>query len=154
MGACEQPVAGMQSVIDSLQSEGFDSQWSAREWFVVRKAEIQMSDDGVIVPMCKMGVEAREQVKGGAGLEDAKITRPDHPLVKYAEEFTRNFDLIAERKSVVYHLRELAKASIVAKYLVEAEISLDASWYAFNQAQSDCALEVPCAWNERINSTS
>ena len=31
------------------------------------------------------GVEARELSRGAAGLEDAKVTRPDHPLVKYAE---------------------------------------------------------------------
>merc|ERR1719456_1920771 len=128
----------MKNVFDSL--EGFDSQWSAREWFVVRKAEIQMSEDGTITPMCKMGVEAREQLKGGAGLEDAKITRPDHPLVKYAEEFTRNFDLIAERKSVIFHLRELAKASVLAKYLLDAEVCMDDAW--FNLASStkmDCS---------------
>jgi hypothetical protein len=150
MGACEQPVVGMKSVFDSLEREGFDSQWSAREWFVVRKAEIQMSDDGVLTPMCKMGVEARELVNG----QDSKITRPDHPLVQYAEEFTRNFELIAERKSVIYHLRELAKASVVAKYLIDAEIQLDQSWFSFSDAQADCAMEVPCAYNERMNASA
>ena len=28
------------------------------------------------------------------------------------QAFTRNFDLIAERKSVIFHLRELAKARV------------------------------------------
>merc|ERR1712226_573892 len=100
--------------------------------------------------MCKMGVEAREQQRGQQGLEDAKLTRPDHPLVKYAEEFTRNFDLIAERKSVIFHLRELAKASVLAKYLLDAEVCMDDAW--FNLASStkmDCSLKVPELWNER-----
>ena len=54
--------------------------------------------------------EAREQVLTKNGLEDAPVTLPHHPLKKFAEAFTRNFDLIAERKSVIFHLRELAKA--------------------------------------------
>lgn len=31
-------------------------------------------------------------------------------LFSAGQAFTRNFDLIAERKSVIFHLRELAKA--------------------------------------------
>merc|ERR1719498_884627 len=144
----------MKSVLDMVGQEAFDSQWSAREWFVVRKAEVQVSEDSVLVPFVKMGVEAREQRRCAGVAEDAKITRPDHPLVRYAEEFTRNFDLIAERKSVIYHLRELAKASVVAKYLIDSEIQLDESWYSFSEAQADCAMEVPCAYNERMNTSA
>eukprot|EP00972_Heterocapsa_arctica_P001654 236940-Heterocapsa_arctica.AAC.1 len=72
------------------------------------------SEDDVLIPFVKMGVEAREQVLKNGNLEDAALTRANHPLVKYAEQFTHNFDLIAERKSVIYHLRELAKASTLA----------------------------------------
>eukprot|EP00971_Amphidinium_carterae_P291325 5784100-Amphidinium_carterae.2 len=46
--------------------------------------------------------------------------RPDHPMVKYAKDFTKYFDLIAERKSAVFHLREVAKVCVLAKYLLEA----------------------------------
>merc|ERR1719229_931214 len=101
-----------------------------------------------------MAVEARQQFVGGSGsLEDALITSPHHPLVKYAEAFTKNFDLIAERKSVVFHLRELAKASILAKYVFEGGLNLEDAW--FNLADSSmgaCALEVPQLWNERFYS--
>eukprot|EP00415_Alexandrium_ostenfeldii_P002814 UN2814 len=110
MGEYEQPVVGMKSCHEFSNAEG--PEWSAREWFVVRKAEVQMSGDNVLMPCVKMGVEAREQIMGENGLEDVKTTKPNHPLVKYAEMFTHNFDLIAERKSVVFHLRELAKASV------------------------------------------
>lgn len=48
---------------------------------------------------------------------------------KFADAFTRNFDLVAERKSVVFHLRELAKASVMAKYLVDSNIRVSSSWY-------------------------
>ena len=52
--------------------------------------------------------EARESPK----LTWAKRKRPSpgHPGTGQPQAFTRNFDLIAERKSVIFHLRELAKA--------------------------------------------
>jgi len=152
MGEYEQPVVGMKSCLD-FSEEDKTNQWRAREWFIVRKAEVQVSEDNVVIPCVKMGVEAREQRMGALGLEDARITRDDHPLVKYAEEFTHNFDLIAERKSVVYHLRELAKASVLAKYLLETGVNLDEFW--FNLAGEDkkaCHMDIPQLWNERCYS--
>merc|ERR1719506_3068561 len=118
MGEYEQPVVGMKSCFDYSEMDSKDfKEWSAREWFLVRKAEVQVSDSSVLIPCVKMGVEAREQVLGAQGLQDKQICRPDHPMLKYAEAFTKNFDLIAERKSVIYHLRELAKSSVLAKHL-------------------------------------
>merc|ERR1719456_2060812 len=100
-----------------------------------------------------MGVEAREQVIKGNSLEDKQLTRPDHPMVKYAEAFTKNFDLIAERKSVVYHLRELAKASVIAKFLIDAEVQVEESWFNLTgEVEEACALEIPQLWNERTHS--
>merc|ERR1719454_1493422 len=127
--------------------------WNAREWFVVRKAEVEVTEDGIFIPAVKMGVEAREQVFDQDGnLADTRITRPNHPLVKYAESFTQNFDLIAERKSVVFHLRELAKASVIAKYLLDSRISLEESWFNLGSVEEVCSLEVPQLWNERVHS--
>jgi len=150
MGEHEQPVMGMLSCFDYAKTEGFDKEWSAREWFVVRRAEMHLSEDAVLVPHLKLGVEAREQVAGPDGqLEDAPLTRPDHPLVKYAEAFTHNFDLIAERKSVVNQLREVAKASITAKFLLESGASLGEAWFKLGEPTSvSCCLEVPQLWND------
>ena len=52
-----------------------------------------------MTPHVWMGIEAREQISDHNGLEDKKDSEDNHPLVKYAKLFTRNFDLIAERKS-------------------------------------------------------
>lgn len=150
MGEYEQPVIGMKSCFDFAEKEGMEKDWSAREWFVVRKAEVQLSEDDVLVPYLKMGVEAREQFMGQSGLEDAHITRPDHPLVKYAEAFTHNFDLIAERKSAVSQLREVAKASIVAKFMLDSGVELEEAWFNLGSSvKPACCLEVPQLWNER-----
>eukprot|EP00435_Cladocopium_sp_Y103_P007139 s2202_g2.t1 len=137
LGEYTMPVAGMMSVFDwsEVSSTERDRNWSGREWFVVRKAEVRMSVDQTLVPVVKMGVEAREQILTKTGLEDAAVTAATHPLKnlgcieKFADAFTRNFDLVAERKSVVFHLRELAKASVMAKYLVDSNIRVSSSWY-------------------------
>merc|ERR1719478_1099720 len=111
-----------------------------------------MSGDNMLIPMVKMGVEAREQVVAGSSLQDKPVTCAGHPLVMYADAFTRNFDLIAERKSVIYHLRECAKASVMAKFLVEAGVELDASWFQLAVDKDvPCSLEVPQLWNERVH---
>mmetsp|Transcript_55096 Transcript_55096/g.172754 ORF Transcript_55096/g.172754 Transcript_55096/m.172754 type:complete len:565 (+) Transcript_55096:1-1695(+) len=97
-----------------------------------------------------MGVEAREQILGPNGMEDIKVTKPEHPLVKYADSFTEKFDLIAERKSVINQLRELAKASVLAKFLLDAEVQLEDAWFQFEASDSSaCCLEIPQLWNER-----
>jgi len=150
MGEYEQPIVGMKSCFEYSETEGLETEWSAREWFVVRQAEIQVSDDNVIVPCLKMGVEAREQFLGPNGLEDAPLTRPNHPLVKYAAAFTQHFDLISERKSVVSQLREVAKASIMAKFMMESGIHIDEAWFGVGEALNPtCCLEVPQLWNDR-----
>lgn len=149
MGEYEQPVVGMKSCFDLSEMEG-PQKWSARQWFVVRKAEVQICDSDVLLPFVKMGVESREQVVEANHLVDKPLTRPDHPMVKYAEGFTQYFDLIAERKSVIYHLRELAKASVLAKYLLESHAQLEETWFHLaSDKEFACSMEVPQLWHER-----
>jgi len=153
MGEYEQPIVGMKSCFDYSEAEDHSQEWRAREWFVVRDAEVNLNESNVLIPNVKMGVQAREQIKGESGLEDVPITRPDHPLVRYAEAFTHNFDLIAERKSVIFHLRELAKATVLAKFLVDTDMSLDETWLDLAGQVADKGFaEIPQLWNERAYS--
>eukprot|EP00438_Fugacium_kawagutii_P001739 Skav219920 [mRNA] locus=scaffold2006:155773:161707:- [translate_table: standard] len=159
LGEYPMPVVGMNSVFDFSEMTGKENQWAgpSREWFVVKKAEIRVAEDNTLIPHVKMGVEAREQVLTKNGLEDAPVTLPQHPLKKFAEAFTRHFDLIAERKSVIYHLRELAKASVMAKYLVDSKARLDPKWYTLAEeivksTQPEAHPEIPQLWNMRGNS--
>mmetsp|Transcript_21474 Transcript_21474/g.66992 ORF Transcript_21474/g.66992 Transcript_21474/m.66992 type:complete len:634 (+) Transcript_21474:1-1902(+) len=151
MGEYEQPVVGLKSCFDLSEEECRGHTWRAREWYVVKNAGVTLSNDNVLAARVKMGVEARELSRGADGLEDARITRPDHPLVKYADAFTHYFDLIAERKSAVFHLRELAKASVLAKVLLEHGFELQDAWFeaAEEEAEGGRALEIPQLWNER-----
>merc|ERR1719174_2775728 len=142
----------MKSCFDYSEMAQFEADWRAREWFMVRKAEVHISENNVLRPYVKMGVEAREQTIQGNSLADKAITRPDHPMVMYAETFTKNFDLIAERKSVIFHLRELAKTSIVAKFLLDAGVQVEESWFnLYSVADEPTSMEVPQLWNEKLN---
>jgi len=152
MGECEQPVLGMRSCLDYSQEEA-RKDWYAREWFTVKDAEMRVSARNVLTPHVKMGVEAREQILTAHGLDDVVLTRKDHPMVKYAENFTNYFDLIAERKSVVFHLREVAKASVLAKYLIDSQVSLGETWFCLaGDRQQVCPMEVPQLWNQQVYS--
>merc|ERR1719253_2332047 len=56
MGEYEQPVVGMKSCFDYSEMDGQDfREWNAREWFLVRKAEVQVSESNVLIPCVKMG---------------------------------------------------------------------------------------------------
>merc|ERR1719210_237696 len=59
MGEHEQPVVGMKSCFDFYDAKNRDMEWNAREWFVVRSAEVQLSEINALIPQVKMGVEAR-----------------------------------------------------------------------------------------------
>lgn len=152
LGEYEMPVAGMLSVFDWSELSDKERTWAGREWFVVRKAEVRLAQDKTLVPFVKMGVEAREQVVTKKGLEDAPVTASTHPLKKFADSFSRHFDLIAERKSVVFHLRELAKASVMAKYLVDSHVRVDPQWHRMKGTPSEAHPEIPQLWNMRGNS--
>lgn len=153
-GEYEQPVVGMKSCGDfsEVDDNRGEKEWSAREWFVVKKAEVQLTDANVLIPHVKMGVEAREQVLVNGIYEDKPVTRKTHPMQMYAEQFTRFFDLIAERKSVIYHLRELAKASVLAKMLIENDVNMHGPWLELaDEDKQVSSMEIPQLWNNRVH---
>jgi len=142
----DQPVGGMMNVFDFMVKE---EGWRGREWFVVKHAAVQVSANNILVPYVEMGVEAREQVANDARqLVDAPVTSKSHPLVKYADLFTHFFNLIAERKSVVYQLREVSKAAIIAKFLVDNKVALEDFWLKAEEGRP-CALDLPFNRTER-----
>jgi len=151
MGEHAQPVTGMRSCMDLSEEHGLGGDWRAREWYVVKKADVSLAPGNAIRPHVQMGIEARQLVEGRHGLEDARITSAEHPLVRYADAFTHYFDLIAERKSAVYHLRELAKTSVLAKLLLEdSDLKLEDVWFEeSSNGDGTAAREIPQLWNER-----
>jgi len=153
MGEHSMPVMGMMSVFDWSEADNVKGGWTGREWFVVNKAEVKLASDNTLIPSVKMGVEARTQVRRNGGLEDAAITSKNHPLRKFAESFSKNFDLIAERKHVIFQLRELAKASAMAKFLVDSATTVPQEWWQLADELVSFAKsvdkQIPQLWNMR-----
>jgi len=153
MGEHTMPVLGMMSVFDWSEADNVKGGWTGREWFVVNKAEVKLAGDNTLIPSVKMGVEARTQVCRDGGLEDSAITSKNHPLRKFAESFSKNFDLIAERKDVIFQLRELAKASAMAKFLVDSSTSVPQEWWHLADELVESAKtvnkQIPQLWNMR-----
>lgn len=144
----EQPVIGMKNCWDFKWTQ---EAWRGREWFVVKNAKVHVSEGNILLPHVEMGVEAREQVANAKKeLVDAPVTSTGHPLVKYADMFTHNFDLIAERKSVVYQLREVSKAAILAKFLVDNRVAMDNCWLRPEDEATVCKMDLPFNKKERF----
>eukprot|EP00969_Alexandrium_andersonii_P240546 10619669-Alexandrium_andersonii.AAC.1 len=61
MGDYEQPAVGMKSCFDYRTWEAGQG-WHARGWCVVRKAEMHVSGDDVLIPYLQMGVEAAHKM--------------------------------------------------------------------------------------------
>jgi len=77
------------------------------------------------------------------------------PARKFADNFTKHFDLIAERQSVIFHLRELAKASVMAKFIVDSGTTVPPEWWRLADelvsaaSAKTTAKQIPQLWNMR-----
>eukprot|EP00929_Paragymnodinium_shiwhaense_P031039 TRINITY_DN17478_c0_g1_i1.p1 TRINITY_DN17478_c0_g1~~TRINITY_DN17478_c0_g1_i1.p1 ORF type:complete len:700 (-),score=131.53 TRINITY_DN17478_c0_g1_i1:449-2521(-) len=92
---------------------------AARKWFVVRNACVKVSADGVVVPYVEMGVEARKLVPSANGYVDAPYTDDREPSVQIAKAISERFNEVAARFGSVGELVAVAKAMIVARFLLE-----------------------------------
>lgn len=93
---------------------------AARQWFVVRRVDVTVASDGVLLPRCEMGVDARKLVACSTGYRDAPYTDPHDPAASMARFFTQHFAEVARRIPVVGELIELTKAITIAKFLIQS----------------------------------
>merc|ERR1719361_2799605 len=49
MGEYNQPIVGMKSATAFSQEEGYNKDWAAREWFVVKKAAVHQSNTNTLI---------------------------------------------------------------------------------------------------------
>jgi len=121
---------------------------AARQWFVIRHGWVTVASDGAILPHCEMAVEARRLVPSADGYKDAAYTDPREPMVRTASAITEHFQSVAEQLPVVGELLALAKAIVVARYLLETGSACDSSVLAhFQQPRcpegDEYRLEIP-----------
>eukprot|EP00419_Tripos_fusus_P006339 CAMPEP_0172682672 /NCGR_PEP_ID=MMETSP1074-20121228/18329_1 /TAXON_ID=2916 /ORGANISM="Ceratium fusus, Strain PA161109" /LENGTH=399 /DNA_ID=CAMNT_0013501389 /DNA_START=768 /DNA_END=1967 /DNA_ORIENTATION=+ len=100
---------------------------AARQWFVIRRATVTMTNDGVLVPHVEMGVEARRLVLCAEGYKDAEHTDANDPFVQQARTITAHFKDVASQLQAVGELEALAKSMVVARYLLSKGCQCDGS---------------------------
>jgi len=97
----------------------FDSATAARQWFVIRDSDVTVAADGALIPYCQMGVDCRRLVPSAKGYVDADYTDPREPSVQIAAAVSKHFAEVASQVAVVNELMAVAKATIVARFLLE-----------------------------------
>lgn len=101
---------------DASESKGNKA---ARQWFVIRRAGVTVAADGVLVPFCELGVESRRLVQSETGYRDAVDTDPTDSMCVWAQYVSARFAQVAGEVPVIGELVSLAKATTLARYLLE-----------------------------------
>jgi len=100
-------------------ASGSGDSHAARQWFTMRRAGVTVAADGAIVPTVSLGVEARRLVPSKTGFVDSEYTDQKDPMVRQAAAVTEHFDRVAEELPIVGELLHLARAVLVARFLLE-----------------------------------
>lgn len=112
-------------IFDMESTAPFPEGHAARQWFVVRRAGVTVASDGVVLPYCEMGVNARRLVPSAKGYVDAEHTDPNDALVCMAKSISDNFLDVAAKLPAVAELVKVARATILARYLLECRCRVD-----------------------------
>jgi len=126
-GEGARPVKDMMSIFELMEQSGSTEPLQSRQWFVISNSGVRRTADGVVCPFVDMGVSARRIEQGPDGkYRDAPMTKNTDASVQYAQSFTRNFGAIADAIPEIGELREVGRAMVLARYLLEQGASLDA----------------------------
>lgn len=117
---------GLPNVFDEWVGSGSEGR-AARQWFVIRRAGVTIASDGALVPHCEMGVDARQLVPGKEGYVDAPHTNPNDPMVRMAQAISEHFAEVAAQLPAVAELVRLARATVLARCLLEHGCRCDES---------------------------
>jgi len=126
-------VSGFKSTAD-LSLEQKDQEYGkekwARFWIVSDNMRLIQSDNSIYFDVAKMRVKAKKQVidpSSVTGLRDVD-TEDDPVATKFANLFTELYDEIAKESPEFEHVRQLAKAVALAKWLKKEGIPVDMDW--------------------------
>mmetsp|Transcript_160925 Transcript_160925/g.516478 ORF Transcript_160925/g.516478 Transcript_160925/m.516478 type:complete len:644 (-) Transcript_160925:143-2074(-) len=112
---------GIPSVFDGESSGGRSPRSepaAARQWFTMRRVGITVTADGALVPHVELGVEARRLTHGPTGYIDAPFTDPNDPTARQAAAVTARFPEVVAQLPVAAQLMQLARATVLAVYLL------------------------------------
>jgi len=115
---------GIPSVFDGELGGGQEA-IASRQWFTMKRVGVSLSPDGAVIPHVELGVEARRLQPGPRGYEDAPQTDPNDPTVRQAAIVTARFPEIAAQVPVAGELMQLARATVLAVYLLKRGCQLN-----------------------------
>jgi len=107
---------GLPSAFDASSPVGEER--ASRQWFTVKRASISVAADGALVPHVELSVETRRLTRCSTGYKDAAYTDPHDPMVRQAAAVSERFAEIAARVPVAAELISLARATVLAMYLL------------------------------------
>lgn len=113
----DERLPGFLSVFDEMIGSHVKEEKAARQWFMVRSAEVVVTADGCLVPQVQLGVQARRLARGPHGYVDAPYTDPNDPTARQAAYVSEHFEEVAQRLPVVTELMAVARATVLAVYL-------------------------------------
>lgn len=113
------------NVFDDDDEDAKQECHAARQWFVIRRAGVTIAADGALVPHCELGVDARQLVPGEKGYVDAVHTDPRDSMVRMAKAISEHFSEVAAELPAVAELMHLARATVLARCLLENGCSCD-----------------------------
>jgi len=123
----ERTLPSLPDVFGGLDNTTEGGERAGRQWFVIQGATVTVTDDGVLVPHVKMGVEARRLTPCAEGYRDAEHTDANDPFVQQARAITQHFKDVASQMKAVGELVALAKSMVVARYLLSKGCQCDGS---------------------------
>lgn len=156
----DQALPGLTSVFDDNQALDCksDEETAARQWFTLRRAGVVLAADGACAPHVEMAVETRRLVRCESGYKDAAYTAPDDPMVRQAAAVNARFSEVTAQIPVVAELVALARAVVLAKFLLESGCRCDEDvlrHYKLPQTPEGIAyaMEIPALSKDRASSS-
>ena len=118
----------MQSYVDRANPSVVASNAMERWYFQPNYDGIAVSEDGLAMKIKERGVQlvgANERVAGGKRVATARVNRASQA---FCGDFTKRFNLIAERVRIYAELRQLIDVAIAAAYIQDQDFYTQADW--------------------------
>ncbi len=132
VGLGEVPGApGMNSYLDNLVQSGKSVQamQMLRWWFTTNYQALHASKDGLAFEIVGPAVKVLSENEIVDQLGNRQQTGKSDPLTQqFAAEFTRNYDLLAERYPVYHELRNIFDLAVVSMLIKSQELDRQVGW--------------------------
>ena len=145
-------VPGYRSVLDRMSMTGNQSRSWHRFWFVVEEARLRLSPSGRAIEFDSIRVKVLTETEYANGERAEEQSTAD---AEFARHLNDHFDDYAREFPILARLRELAKISALARWLVNSDIPMDNhNLFASKPIPVPAPTETPAVQAQRTESTT